>query len=198
MPGRGLAGRGRERFNDMSPRAGGVGTDALALAGHWYRPLAGRADRPAPEHRPPVLRRSPRQSGRQLHTEWGTNLTSPMPSDENCGLDTNRRGFRTELHHYDASRFGGSAPRHRSARHRQHHRTTAACRETPRLAKICFRCQRVVLSFRPMAAPISRRLYPVANITARELSVGVVTPMATTPTGSPTTRCTSCWWCGTR
>lgn len=26
-----------------------------------------------------------------MHTEWGTNLASPMPSNENCGLDTNRR-----------------------------------------------------------------------------------------------------------
>ena len=66
-------------------------TDALALAGHWYRPLPGRADRPAPAHRPPVLRRSPKQSGRQLHTEWGANLSSPTPSDENGGLDANRR-----------------------------------------------------------------------------------------------------------
>ena len=66
-------------------------TDAVALAGHWHRPLPGRADRPAPAHRPPVLRRSPKQSGRQSHTEWGANLSSPTPSDENCGLDANRR-----------------------------------------------------------------------------------------------------------
>ena len=58
---------------------------------HWYRPLPGRADRPAPAHRPPVLRRSPKQSGRQLHREWGANLSSPTPSDENGGLDANRR-----------------------------------------------------------------------------------------------------------
>ena len=37
-------------------------------------------------------------------------------------------------------------------------RTTSACREIPCLAKICFRCQRIVPSLRPVAAAISRRV----------------------------------------
>ena len=45
-----------------------------------------------------VVRRSPKQSARRLHTEWGTTIPSPLPFAKNYGIDAHMRGFRTERH----------------------------------------------------------------------------------------------------
>ena len=78
-----------------------------------------------------------------------------------------------------------SALRRQYARRRQHQ---AARRppggETPCLAKIRLRYQRTVLSFRRVAAAISRRLHPVASITATEVSARVRPSAEATRAGS--------------
>ena len=63
-------------------------------------------------------------------------------------------------------------------------RTRSACRDSPCLANMCFTCERIVLSPRPVAAAISRTLMPSANSTATRLSIPVRPRAAAATAGS--------------